>query len=127
MPLPYCEAYVVVTNNTDAVAQIALTHSIGGEAVESKQWADVQPGATTSGPMAVNYVLGDRNLDWWWCEIVVNGVTYHSPGTALIPDKECLLESADNGQTLTFTVDITGFSMNMPSGGCSTYMTDGGI
>lgn len=128
MTLPYCTANIFVTNKTSAVAQIALAHSVGGNSpVEAKQWANVPAGATTPDPLVVHFTLHSLDLDWWWCEIIVNGVTYWSPGTALNPDKECLLEQQDCGQTMYFTVDTQNFEMNITSGGCSTYMTDGGI
>lgn len=127
MPDPHCSADVLVFNDSGATADISICHSIGAGTVESTTWKGVAFGATTSGPLIVRYVLGDRNLDWWYCELTVGGVTYHSPGTWLQPDKECLLESADNGQILVFSASLTAFDINMPSGGCSTYMTDDGI
>ena len=128
MPNPNCSANVLVKNNEATVADISICHYIGGDSeVTFKTWKGVPPGATTTDPFVVHYVLHDRNLDWWYCELTTNGVLYHSAGSWSAPDKECLLEEADNGQTLIFGASTTEFDTNMPSGGCSTGMGTGGI
>jgi hypothetical protein len=128
MPNPNCSANVIVKNNAATVADISICHYIGGDSqVTFKTWKGVPPGATTSDPFVVHYVLHDRNLDWWYCELTTNGVLYHSAGSWSAPDKECLLEEADNGKTLIFGASTTQFDMNMPSDGCSTGMFTGGI
>ena len=128
MPNPNCSANVLVKNNAATIADISICHYIGGDSeVTFKTWKGVPPGATTTDPFVVHYVLHDRNLDWWYCELTTNGVLYHSAGSWSAPDKECLLEEADNGQTLIFGASTTEFDTNMPSGGSSTGMGTGGI
>jgi len=85
MPDPNCSANVVVKNNAATVADISICHYIGGDStVTSKTWKGVQPGAATTDPFVVHYVLHDRNLDYWYCELTTNQVLYYTVGGELV-------------------------------------------
>jgi hypothetical protein len=49
--------------------------------------------------------------------VVVGGTT---PGTWQVDSKECYLQSADNGKTLTFSVSPAAFVLTEISGSCSS-------
>jgi hypothetical protein len=124
---PHCTAYILVKNNAAASADILLVHQYGDGAPVRMAWKNVAPGATTTGPLAVVYVLNDNTVDWWYCEIIIGGTIYSSHGSSTNPGKKCTLEEEDNGQTLIFGVNTARLVLDMPSGGCTAAMSDGGI
>jgi hypothetical protein len=127
VPHPHCTAYVLVKNNTASSAYILLVHQYGDGTPIRMEWKDVQPGATTKDPLAVHYILNDNTVDWWYCELIIGGTIIHSKGSSKNPGKKCTLEDEDNGKTLTFGVGLAEFVLDMPSGGCTTAMSNGGI
>lgn len=119
-------AQVQVTNNTLGNAIICFSHQYSSD---SPQVYDVQapvaPGANT-GTLTVGYNTGflRTGMDYWFCGVQVldgpNAGTYATEGSLDAPQKECLLESADSGAKLTFSITNEVFSMQLISGSCST-------
>lgn len=120
-------ALVRVTNNSGGNAVITLSHRYSSDPVQVASW-HVGPGQTTTPPLSVGYNTGfiRTGMDWWWIGIqVLDGPAagyYASSGSADDPNKECMLESDDNGKTLTFSVDTNTFVIQQVSGSCSTGM-----
>lgn len=121
-------AQVTVTNNTGGNAQISMSHRYSDDAVQHSSTWTLSNGLT-SGPFSVGFNLGfiRTGLDYWWIGVRVldgpNAGYYTSEGSADNPTKECLLESADNGKTLPFSVDTGTFLMTLISGTCTTSMS----
>lgn len=121
-------AEVFITNNTGGNATIHLSHRYSSDATQQATWPNVAPGATV-GPLTVGYNTGflRTGMDWWWCGAeVTDGAdpgSYASKGSADDPDKECFLQSEDNGQKLTFAVSKTVFMISEMSGPCTTGMS----
>ena len=121
-------AQVYVTNSTDGQATITLYHNNSSNGTQQGTW-HAAPGQQV-GPLAVQFETGWGAwgiLDYWALELVVVGGStpgvYESSGVLQYSDwKECQLQSADAGQNLAFSVDANTFSINLPSGGCSTPM-----
>ncbi|WP_421798948.1 hypothetical protein [Haliscomenobacter sp.] len=120
-------ALVKVTNNSGGNAEITLSHRYSSDPVQSLTWK-VGPGQITTPPLSVGFNTGFMRTgkDYWWIGIrVLDGPAagyYASRGSADDPSKECTLESADNGKTLTFSVDTSNFVIQQVSGSCSTGM-----
>ena len=124
-------ANVVITNNSGGTANITLSHAYSSDPAQIKTWKGVANGDTTpkSDPLQVGYNTGfiHSGLDYWWVGIEVtdgpNKGTYSSSGYADKPGKECMLESSDNGKTLTFSVDTNKLMINLVSGACTTSLS----
>jgi hypothetical protein len=121
-------AQIYVVNNTGGNANIHLVHRYSSDTPQSGSWTHIPTGKATPTPLAVGYNTGflRTGMDWWWIGVEVldgpNKGYYVSPGSADDPDKECMLESEDNGKALHFTVDTETFLMSLISGSCSTSM-----
>lgn len=121
-------AQVFVTNNTGGNANIHLVHRYSSDKPQSGSWSHVKPGAP-AGPLSVGFNTGfiRTGMDYWWIGVEVldgpNAGYYTSPGNADDPGKECMLESADNGKSLYFSVSIDILQMNLVSGACTTGMS----
>jgi phospholipase C len=120
-------ANIYITNNTDGIADIAMSHQYSSTAVQSGQWLNVAPGAS-AGPLVVTFETGfGTGLDYWFAEIRIhNGSTsgiYTSKGSLTAPTKECELEGGDANQNIYNAVNSTTFNINLTSGGCSTGMS----
>ncbi len=121
-------AQVYITNTTDGQATITLYHNNSSNGTQNGTW-QANPGQQV-GPLTVYFETGWGSwgiLDYWAAEIAVTGGStpgvYESSGILQYSDwKECQLQSPDAGQNLPFTVDSRTFSINLPSGGCSTPM-----
>jgi Up-Regulated in long-lived daf-2 len=120
-------ALVKVTNNSGGNAEITLSHRYSSDPVQTRTWK-VGPGQITTPPLSVGFNTGfiRTGKDYWWIGIqVLDGPAagyYASRGSADDPGKECMLESDDNGKTLTFSVDTSTFVIQQVSGSCSTGM-----
>jgi Up-Regulated in long-lived daf-2 len=121
-------ANIMLTNNTGANANLHLSHRYSTDSTQQASWPGVPPGGTV-GPLVVGYNTGfiRFGMDWWWCGAeVLDGTdpgNYASEGDADNPGKECFLQSADDGKTLTFAVSKTVFMMAELSGPCTTSMS----
>jgi Up-Regulated in long-lived daf-2 len=121
-------ANIMLTNNTGANANLHLSHRYSTDSTQQATWPGVPPGGTV-GPLVVGYNTGfiRYGMDWWWCGAeVLDGTdagNYASEGNADDPGKECFLQSADDGKTLTFAVSTTVFMMSEMSGPCTTPMS----
>jgi phospholipase C len=120
-------ANIYITNNTDGIADIAMSHQYSSTAVQTGQWLSVAPG-TSAGPLVVTFETGfGTGLDYWFAEIRIhNGSTpgiYSSGGSLGSPQKECELEGGDANQNIYNAVNSTTFNINLTSGGCSTGMS----
>ena len=121
-------AQVYITNTTDGQATITLYHNNSSNGTQNGTW-QANPGQQV-GPLTVYFETGWGSwgiLDYWAVEIAVTGGStpgvYESSGILQYSDwKECQLQSPDAGKNLPFTVDSRTFSINLPSGGCSTPM-----
>jgi Up-Regulated in long-lived daf-2 len=120
-------ATIFVTNNTGGKANIHLSHQYSGDTPQQGSWI-VGPGEN-AGPLSVGYNTGflRTGQDHWWVGMEVmdgpNVGDYSSEGTADAPGKICMLQSEDNGKTLTFAVDTSTFVMTEMSGSCSTSVS----
>jgi phospholipase C len=122
-------AEIYITNQTDGAALIQLYHNNSSNGTQSDAWL-ASPGETV-GPLTVYFLTGWGSygiLDYWWVRLsVADGSkpgVYNSTGSAVYYGwKECQLQSADAGKTLTFTVDTGNFAINLDSGGCSNPMS----
>src|SRR2546421_903878 len=122
-------AEVYITNQTDGASLIQLYHNNSSNGTQSDAWL-ASPGETV-GPLTVYFLTGWGSygiLDYWWVRLsVADGSkpgVYNSTGSAVYYGwKECQLQSADAGKTLTFTVDTGNFNINLDSGGCSNPMS----
>lgn len=128
MPDYNSSAFVFVTNNSGGNANIILSHRYSTDPTQQKTWNDVPHGKNTPSPLAVGFNTGfiRFGLDYWWIGIQVHdgphAGNYHSRGSADDPGKECFLQSADDGKTLTFSVDTSTFLITLISGSCTTPM-----
>ncbi|HET9280688.1 MAG TPA: alkaline phosphatase family protein [Candidatus Angelobacter sp.] len=123
-------ATVYITNATNGNASIQLFHQNSSNGMDSGMWS-AAPGATV-GPLTVHFETGLGSfgiLDYWCCVLRVSngsnpGTYVSNTGATGDPQwhKECQLESADAGQTLTFSVNTANFNINLKSGGCSDGM-----
>lgn len=111
-------ATVQITNQTDGTASILLFHNNSSNGTQSGSWT-AGPGQTV-GPITVYFTTGslDTTQDYWSVLLhVQDGSTpgfYVSSGTDPDPYwKECELESADAGQTITLTVSSTSFGVDL--------------
>jgi phospholipase C len=122
-------ATINITNNTDGNAWIVLFHNNSSNGTQSGNW-NALPGQTV-GPMTVLFETGFGTggiLDYWSVLIHVQGGStpgfYVSSGTDVDPYwKECQLQSADAGQTITLSVSASEFNVALDSGGCTGGMT----
>ena len=122
-------ATVNITNHTDGNARIFLFHNNTSNGTQSGSWS-AAPGETV-GPLTVLFQTGFGSElvgDYWSVLIQVRGGTtpgfYASKSTELDPHwRECQLQQADAGQTLTLSVSATTFAINLRSGACSCAMT----
>jgi len=122
-------AFILVTNNSGGNAIITLAHRYSTNPSHEMTWPSLANNQTTPTPMTVGYNSGFAHpgLDYWWIGLEVlsgpNVGTYQSiPGNADDPDKECFLEKADDGKTLTFSVDTQTFLITEISGSCEAQM-----
>lgn len=124
-------ATVEITNNTGGTAWILLFHSNSSNGTQSGSW--LAANGATVGPLTVHFETGFGTggiLDYWSVLVQVqDGPTagqgfYVNSGTDPDPCwKECQLQHADAGQTLTLSVSTTGFDVALRSGGCTNGMT----
>ena len=123
-------AQIYVTNNTGGNAIITFSHEYsddGPQVWPASGSVTVKPGEN-AGPLAVGFNTGFlyTGLDYWFCGINVldgpNAGQYATEGSLDSPQKECMLESEDNGSTLYFSVTVETFVMTENSGSCSTGM-----
>ena len=124
-------ATVYITNATDGNATIQLFHENSSNGMDSGMWS-AAPGARV-GPLTVHFETGLGSLgilDYWCCVLRVSNGS--NPGTYVSNTggtgdaqwyKECQLESADAGQTLTFSVNTANFNIKLNSGGCADGMS----
>jgi phospholipase C len=123
-------AAVSITNDTDGDAWIALFHTNSTNGMQSGSWS-ASPGQTV-GPLTVYFETGLGTggvLDYW--SVLINVRSGSSPGlyvsTAASGDppfsKECQLEHADAGQSITLSVSTTTFDVALVSGGSTGGMT----
>ncbi|MFO1045329.1 MAG: alkaline phosphatase family protein [Planctomycetaceae bacterium] len=123
-------AYIQIKNNTSGRVLVQLYHKNSTDGIQSSGTI-IESGATQF-VLGANFQTGSQYvgvLDYWFLALhVVNGDdqgTYLSDSTSEISDpnwKECQLQSADAGQTLTFTVDTKTFNIALKSGPTSTSM-----
>ena len=121
-------AQVYITNATDGRATIALYHANTTDGTQNASWS-AAPGQQV-GPLTVYFQTGIDVLnvpDFWAVEInVADGSApgvYESSGYLQYTAwKECQLQSTDADQNLGFAVDTGTFSINLPSGNCTTPM-----
>lgn len=121
-----CTANVYVTNNTGSNAIITLSHRFSTDSPQIGGPWNAGPGQKV-GPLQVNFETWNPGLDYWWISVtVLDGATpgvYVSEGTQTSPGKECMMETADANQNLTFSVDTGTFCINLNSGGCRTGLS----
>ncbi len=121
-------ANIMLTNNTGGNANLHLSHRYSTDSTQQQTWNNVAPGDTV-GPLVVGYNTGfiRFGMDWWWCGAeVLDGSeagNYASEGDADNPGKECFLQSAADGKTLTYAVSTSVFMLSEMSGPCTTPMT----
>ena len=123
-------AYIQLKNNTSGRVLAQIYHKNSTDGMQSSGTI-IEAGATAF-VLGANFQTGSQYatvLDYWFLALhVVNGDdqgTYLSDSTSKISDpnwKECQLQSADAGQTLTFTVDTNNFNIALKSGGTKTSM-----
>ena len=122
-------AVINITNNTGGNAIITLSHRYSDDTPQVSAPVRVAPNATAASILTAGYNTGflRTGQDYWWVGIQVldgpNAGNYSSEGSADNPGKQCTLESADNGKTLTFSVDINTFFMALISGSCTTSVS----
>jgi phospholipase C len=122
-------ATVRITNNSGGNAWILLYHNNSSNGTQRGSWT-AAPGQT-AGPLTVYFETGWGAwgiLDYWSVLIhVKDGPApgfYVSNGTPVDPYwKECQLQSADAGRTLTLAVSTSEFNVALDSGGCTGGMT----
>jgi phospholipase C len=122
-------AQVYIKNQTDGTALIQLYHNNSSNGTQSNGWI-AAPGQTV-GPLTVYFLTGWGSYgipDYWWVRLsVANGSkpgVYNSTGSVVYYGwKECQLQSADAGKTLTFSVDTGNFAINLNSSRCSNPMS----
>lgn len=116
-------ASIQITNNTGGNATIILFHKNSTNGKQSARF-EASSGATV-GLLEVFFKTGLGSFtvqDWWSVMVQVqdgpSAGMYYNEGSSG-GWKECQLQSADAGQTLTFTLSTTSFDINLPSGACS--------
>jgi len=122
-------ATVRITNNSGGNAWIILYHNNSSNGTQRGSWT-AAPGQTV-GPLKVYFETGWGTwgiLDYWSVLMhVKDGPAagfYVSSGTPVDPFwKECQLQSADAGRTLTLSVSASEFNVALDSGGCTGGMT----
>jgi phospholipase C len=121
-------AEISITNNTDGNAWILLFHNNKTNGTQRGNW-NAAPGQTV-GPLTVHFQTGidvASVLDYWSVLTHVRGGStpgfYVSSGTAVPYWKECQLQRADAGQSITLSVSASQFHIALRSGGCSGGMT----
>ncbi|MEA3066048.1 MAG: phospholipase, partial [Sphingomonadales bacterium] len=123
------QATVYVSNQTGGNATIWLYHENSSNGTQSGQWA-AAPG-TNAGPLTVRFETGwgsEDILDYWSVLVHVldgpNAGFYVNSGSVTRRHwKECQLQHADAGQTLTLSVSTSGFEVALRSGSCPDAMT----
>lgn len=121
-------ATVYITNNSGGNAWILLFHNNSSNGTQRGSWM-AAPGQTV-GPLTVYFETGWEDwftYDYWSVLMhVQDGPApgfFVNSGTEFDPYwKECQLEDADAGQTLTFSVSPTAFEVSLRSGGCTDGM-----
>jgi phospholipase C len=121
------QAKIYITNTSDGNAIIRLHHNNSSNGTQSDSW-DAAPGETV-GPLTVEFETGIEAyciMDYWWISLSVrdgsNPGEYASSEFDLSEWKECQLQSKDAGQSMTFTVNTTTFTLNEKSGSCTDSM-----
>lgn len=122
-------ASIKITNATNGNAEIILFHTNQSNGTQRGSWS-AEPGQI-AGPMTVFFETGlgtGAILDYWSVLVHVKdgpsaGFYINSGSSTDEYWKECQLQSADAGQTLTLSVSATTFSVALKSGGCSDGMT----
>lgn len=110
-------------------AQITLNHRYSNnyDYAESEDFGSVPPGGNNKyWPVFYATGIDAWGSDHWRVDVVLkieppsNSVESRAKVmTNEKPDKQCELQSSDRGQKMTFIVNGAGFSMGIPSGGCS--------
>jgi Up-Regulated in long-lived daf-2 len=110
---------VRVTNNFPGTADIELAHQYSDDDPQKGRWTGIHPGTDTPY-MDIGFNLGFLRTgdDWWQVEVNVNDGS--DRGTWVSDSHACMLRSADNGKSLTFSVSPDTFVMTEISGTCST-------
>lgn len=118
---------IEITNNMGGTATIQMSHQYSDDTPLDYGKVTLASGAT--GPILIaNYNEGFlyTGQDYWFitCNVAdgPNAGIWASEGSLNDPEKQCTLSSDDNGQTETFTVSSTTFTMNEYSGVCTTDM-----
>jgi phospholipase C len=122
------KATVLVSNRTGGNASIWLFHHNSSNGTQSGYWTVADGG--DAGPLTVNFETGlgsEFILDYWSVLVHVldgpNAGFYVNGGSLIKPYwKECQLEHADAGQTLTLSVSAGDFDVALRSGGCNDGM-----
>ena len=115
-------AQVYILNKASGHATITLFHNNSTDGTQNATWP-AAPGERV-GPLTVWFRVGMKAafiLDYWAVKLVVEdgpqAGTYANAGGPIFPTwKECQLQRADVGGTLTFGVDTQNFDINVPSG-----------
>lgn len=112
-------AYVSVTNSFGASAYtIGLTHQYSSNPTQSWSWTNIASGETTEPEVAIGST--DAGWDYWTMTVVlVNGQTWTNSG-----QKRCTLEAADMDANIVMDVSSNGWTLPLPSGGCTTGLSD---
>ncbi|GAB3682191.1 hypothetical protein [Angustibacter aerolatus] len=120
-------AQIYVTNNTGGTATVHLSHQYSDDGTQQGTWT--VPDGQNAGPLSAGFNTGfmRTGADWWWIGLEVadgpQAGSYASDGSADDPGKMCMLQSQDDGRTLTFSVDTTTLVMTELSGSCSTSLS----
>ncbi|HLG13574.1 MAG TPA: alkaline phosphatase family protein [Blastocatellia bacterium] len=122
--MAYATATIYIQNKSGATADITLSHqfSLVLNPAEVFPTQYNVPDGAKAGPFVVNFQTGTPDPDYWWVSMLIpsgtNSGLYMSPGSAIDPGKECALQAADAGQTLTFGLTTSHFNIKMASGSC---------
>ena len=116
-------ANILVTNNFAGTANITLSHAYSDDPPVQRTWNNVAVGAAGTPPLVAGFNLGFLRTggDWW--QVTVDVLDGAEAGQWQSDSHECMLRSADNGKTLTFSVSSDAFVMTEISGTCSTGMS----
>lgn len=123
-------ALVVLRNNFPASVSASLKHKYSDDRNYEHQFDPLPPGATTSPDKAfiVYFNTGfiRTGSDYWNLSAKLDIPPYdNAPASAFeafangTTDKGCMLQSSDNGNTQTFTLDGSGLTLGIGSGACS--------
>ena len=123
-------ANISITNDTSGNASIILFHRNCSNGTQRGEW-QAAPGETV-GPMKAFFETGFGSggvLDYWCVLAHVRDGSdpgfYVSSGTDTDRYwKECQLQHADAGRSITLSVSNSTFSIALPSGGCKGLMTN---